>query len=754
MKQNSGPLLRGSRMTGLLGGALTVGFSILVYAESAHLQESLGVFAVAGLLTLMATLFLRHQEKDLEREREAARRRDQILADQRLVLEHTNVGIVHVTRRKIRWMNETLAKWLGRQVSELIGQEIRSLYVDDHEYERVRRLASRELRETGFCEGEAHIRGREGDSFQVRFRGKRVDPEDMGKGAIWVIEDVSQQRRAVQAINLSETVFKNAAEGILLCDHEHRIIAANPAYAHMTGHDAGEMLGHNIDEFAARREGEVFIYRIWESLRQNGRWEGETWGRRKSGELYPEWRTILAVHDDDGNLAHYLIMVRDITRQKEDEEQIRFQAYYDTLTGLPNRLLFQERLRETLISATRHDAQVGLMYMDLDQFKVINDSLGHGVGDLLLVQVSRAILERLPEKATLARPGGDEFLILLPTTDLEEVAAVAHDVQEAVCRPLNLEGADHEVVVTSSVGIAIFPRDGMTAADLVRSADTAAFHAKTQGRNSFQYFTEDMNLVAQERLLLENRLRRALHDEDFVAYFQPKVDLRSGRITGAEALIRWTGTGGLITPDKFIPIAEETGLIVSLGTWVLRSTCFQVRKWQIQGLPRFKVAVNLSPLQLHEGDFVQTVKSALSDSGLDPHDLELEITERVIVEQLEEVIRIFSELRAMGVRITIDDFGTGYSSLSYLRTLPLDGLKIDRAFIADIAEEGEDSSLAGAVVAIGQSLGLTVTVEGVETERQLAFLRQQWCDEMQGFYFSRPLPPEEFAALLKKDKRL
>ncbi|CCQ73678.1 bifunctional diguanylate cyclase/phosphodiesterase [Magnetospira sp. QH-2] len=746
--------LRGSRLTAVLGAVLTLGGGAMVYRDSEDVGHALSIATVAGLLTIISTIYLRHQEKRLAIERNLSRHREQLLADQRLVLENTDVGILHVTHGKVRWMNETMAQWMGFSVEELVGQDVRALYVDDEEYARVRRQSSRELRDRGFSEGDSHIRGKNGESFHVRYRGKRVNPGDPSKGAIWVVEDISRQRQAVQAINLSETVFHNAAEGILLCDIEFRVIAVNPAYSAITGYESEEMMGQGIDRFGARRESDVFLFRMWEVVRQEGRWEGETWGCRKNGEVYPEQRTILAIHDDDGRLAHYLIMVRDATRQKEDEEKIRFQAYYDTLTGLPNRVLFQERLREALVTATRHDSQVAMMYMDLDQFKVINDSMGHASGDALLVRVSRAILDHLPDKATLARPGGDEFLVLLPSTDLDEAAETARAIQAAVCRPIDLEGSDHEVVVTSSIGIAMFPRDGLTAADLIRSADTAAFHAKTQGRNSFQYFLDEMNVVAQERLILENRLRRALSEENFVTYYQPKIDLRSGRITGAEALIRWFGPGGMITPDKFIPVAEETGMIVDLGRWVLRSTCFQVRSWQKEGLPYFKVAVNLSPLQLHEGDFVETVKKALEDSGLDPRDLELEITERVIMEQMDEVVRIFSALRDMGIRVTIDDFGTGYSSLSYLQSLPLDGLKIDRSFIADIGEDGQGSSLAGAVVAIGQSLGLKVTAEGVETEDQLGFLRQQWCDEMQGFYFSRPLPPDEFASLLKSDKRL
>ncbi len=679
---------------------------------------------------------------------------DQEIAEQTLILERTHVGILHVVNRRVRWVNRTLCDWVGRAPEDLVGCGVDSLYVNAAEYERVRRNAVREFRHGRDCFGETGIRGAGGQELRVKYRGRPADPDDVSLGSIWVLENVPRYHKAVQAINLSESVFENADEGIVLCDPERRIVTINRSYCKMTGYRPADAVGNHMDDLGSTRDGDAFRRRMWKSVHGTGRWEGECWGQRKTGELFPAWCTVLAVRDHRQRLAHYLIMMRDITRRKEDEEQIRFQAFYDTLTGLPNRLLFQNRLRDSLATALRNESSLALMYLDLDRFKVINDSLGHETGDALLVIMSKRILACFPETATLARQGGDEFLAMAPDLQLEEALVIAERVREAVAKPLSLPGSDHEVVVTASVGLAMFPRDGAAVADLIRSADTAASHAKALNRNCIQVFTDEMNALAQERLKLENRLRRAIQDEDFVLYYQPKVDLRSGHISGAEALLRWPGTGGLVTPDRFIPVAEETGMIVGLGAWVLRTACRQMRKWAQDGLLRFDVAVNLSPRQLREGDFVATVRAVIEETEIDPRHLELEITEQVILEQMEQVIQIFNDLREMGIRITVDDFGTGYSSLSYLRHLPLDGLKIDRSFIADIDDTDNESFLAGAVVAIGQSLGLKVIAEGVETERQLAFMRQNWCDEIQGYFFSRPLPAEEFEKLIREDRRL
>ncbi len=679
---------------------------------------------------------------------------DREIAQQRIILERAHLGLMHVVNRRIRWLNGTLCDWLGETPENLIGCEARTLYADPAEYERVRGQVIRDLRRGSDSSGESRMRAADGGVLTIRFRGQPADPGNLARGVIWVLENVSRHRNAIRAIDLSETVFENTAEGIVLCDHEGRVVATNPSFSKITGYASPEVIGRPVAEAMSNRDGEAFARRMWEAVRRDGRWEGECWGQRKSGEVFPEWRTILAIHDHEQRPGHYLIMLRDITRRKEDEEKIRFQAYYDTLTGLPNRLLFQNRLRENLTTALRNETQLALMYLDLDRFKVINDSLGHEAGDGLLVTVSKRILECLPENATLARQGGDEFLVMVPDVQVDDARALAEALRQAVAVPLLVSGSDHEVVVTASIGLAMFPRDGGAVADLIRSADTATSHAKTHRRNSVQFFTNEMNALAQERLHLENRLRRAIQDEDFVLYYQPKVDLRSGRISGAEALLRWPGSGGMVTPGKFIPVAEETGMIVDLGAWVLRTACRQMRKWSRDGLLRFNVAVNLSPRQLREGDFASFVKLVLRETGIEPHNLELEITEQVIVEHMDQVARVFDGLRGMGIQITMDDFGTGYSSLSYLRHLPLDGLKIDRSFIADIDDPESESFLAGAVVAIGQSLGLKVIAEGVETERQLAFLRQQWCDEIQGYYFSRPLPAEEFEKLIREDRRL
>jgi diguanylate cyclase (GGDEF)-like protein/PAS domain S-box-containing protein len=444
------------------------------------------------------------------------------------------------------------------------------------------------------------------------------------------------------------------------------------------------------------------------------------------------------------------LVIRDITERKHAEAQIRALAYHDTLTGLPNRLLFNDRLAMALAQAQRKQQRVGVLFVDLDRFKIINDSLGHGFGDRLLQAVAQRILGSIREGDTLARLGGDEFTVLVPGVDgAEDVAKVADKMLEVVRAPFELDG--RELFITTSIGVSMFPDDGTDVEALVKNADTAMYRAKEHGRDMFQPYTPGMNARALERLHLENGLRKALAQNELVVYYQPLVDLRSGRIEAVEALVRWNHPElGLIGPSEFIPLAETTGLIVPIGPWVLRTACAQVRKWQLLGFSDLSVCVNLSMRQFQDPQLASVIHGALSESGIPPRTLELEITESSAMENAELTMAILADIKALGVRISIDDFGIGYSSLSQLKRLSINTLKIDQSFVRDITTDPDDAAIARAVIAMAHSLKLKVVAEGVETAEQLAFLTAHRCDKIQGFYFSRPLPADECEPVLDR----
>ncbi len=478
------------------------------------------------------------------------------------------------------------------------------------------------------------------------------------------------------------------------------------------------------------------------------------------GLVYEEVLTS-PIRDDAGKIVQVVHVSRDITERKQSEEQIRLLAYYDPLTHLPNRTFFKELLARALLSAKRNGTQLSVLFIDIDFFKLINDTLGHSAGDRLLQTVAQRLVScirrtdavaRLGEDSSdvVSRLGGDEFIVLLSeTSDANGAALVARRILESLSARFVLSG--QEVSVSASIGISLYPHDGEDADTLLKNADMAMYHAKEQGRNTYQYFSASMNASARERLTLESDLRKALEREEFVVYYQSKIDIPSGRIIGAEALLRWRhAERGLVSPVHFIPLAEETGLIVPVGEWALRAAVGQNRAWQRAGLSPFPVSVNLSSRQFGQEDLLRTVIGILEDAGLEPRHLELEITESSIMQHPDKAIAVLRELKGMGIGVSIDDFGTGYSSLNYLRRLPLDSLKIDRSFITNITESSDDAAITAAVVAMAHNLKLTVLAEGVEREDQLALLRRLGCDQAQGYLFSRPVPADEFVALLRK----
>ena len=571
--------------------------------------------------------------------------------------------------------------------------------------------------------------------------------ENSVAGFITTYTDITDRKQMEERLLLADKVFANSPVGILIADEAGRVLSINPAFSVITGYQPMEILGYEADSLLHLCNQDR-LESMAEGLGEHGRWAGEVPGQRKNGLNYAMWLNITRIQEAGGG-AHHLWILADITERKRAEARINHLAHHDPLTGLPNRLSLLSRLEQALPEARRYHWNLGLFFIDLDRFKVINDTLGHLVGDRLLMEVAGRLAATVRESDTVARLGGDEFVILLPDVgDAADAAAVAGKIIDALAEPIRVEG--HELHTSPSIGISLYPLDGDEAETIMRNADTAMYHAKAAGRNTFQFYAEEMNQAATERLTLERKLRQAVARGEFSLHFQPQFAVGSRQPTGVEALLRWhTEEDGPISPARFIPIAEETGLIVGIGTWVLREACRQMRAWLDAGLAPVRVAVNLSARQLKQRDFPETVAQALSDSGLPAHLLELEITESAVMEQPKEAIQLLTELRGMGVTLAIDDFGTGYSSLAYLKLFPIDHLKIDRSFVADIEHDLNDRSIAFGTIALAHSLGLNVIAEGVETEDQLELLSCNGCDEIQGYLFSKPLPADQALAFLK-----
>jgi diguanylate cyclase (GGDEF)-like protein/PAS domain S-box-containing protein len=559
---------------------------------------------------------------------------------------------------------------------------------------------------------------------------------------------VETQSETEAKLRQSATVFENASEGVVIADIDAKIIAVNKAFTDITGYAEQEVLGKNPRILKSGEHNREFYKAMWSSLVKRGEWRGEITGQRKNGEVFPKWQTISAVRDLSGKLTHYVSVFTDISHIKETEEKLHHLAHHDSLTGLPNRLLLNARLEHSIQLAHREGTNVAVLFLDLDHFKKVNDSLGHTVGDHLLQQVAERLLIIVREEDTVARLGGDELAIVLGSMHGTRYAAtVAQKVLDKISEPFDLDGQD--VFVSTSIGISIYPQDGRDAAALLKNADTAMYMTKSGGRNAYQFYSEDLTVNAHESLSLEANLYRALQREELLLHFQPQVSLQSGSIVGVEALVRWQHPEmGLLLPGVFIPLAEQNGLIEDIGIWVLRTACAQAKAWQNDGLTPFRIAVNLSGRQLRNANISHVVRDILEETALDPCYLELELTESSVMKHAQQALKTLNMLRELGVTISIDDFGTGYSSLSYLKLFPVDRLKIDRSFVRDIPHDANDVAIASAIVTLGHSLNLSVIAEGIETQAQRELLTSIGCDEMQGFLHSTPRTASELLPML------
>lgn len=562
------------------------------------------------------------------------------------------------------------------------------------------------------------------------------------------LQDVTARRQAQAQLRLAASVFESSREAVFITDAERRMLTVNPAFCTLTGLDAVAVVGQSVRCLSSPRHDAMFYRDIWRTAAREGGWHGEVWGVNAEGEDYPQWASLTAVRENDGAISHYIGMFADISARKSAEARVQQLVNFDSLTDLPSRALLQQRLPDMLAGHRYADSILGVLFIDLDRFKNIADTFGHRASDEILRQVATRLQGCIGREDLLCRHGGDEFVLVLANVDhATELARRASLVREALARPMWLDGT--ELVLTASIGISVFPQDGDNADELLRRADAALHHAKAEGRDNVQFFTESLNARAAEFLQLEHSLRRALGRHEFRLHYQPQIDMRTGQLVGMEALVRWQHPSlGLVAPSKFIPVAEDTGMIVAIGEWVMLEACREAQRWRELGLADVPVAVNLSANQFRAG-VRDCVARALAYSGLPANRLELEVTESLVMGAADQVIASLRELKEMGLILSIDDFGTGYSSLSYLKRFPIDRLKIDRSFVCDITTNPDDAAITTAIIHLGHNLRLHVVAEGVETRQQWDFLREQGCDQAQGYWISKPLDSEALLEFLR-----
>ncbi|MBX8540130.1 EAL domain-containing protein [Pseudomonas cichorii] len=558
--------------------------------------------------------------------------------------------------------------------------------------------------------------------------------------------DITERQQMQEKLHLAATVFESTAEGVLITDTRQRINAVNRAFSEITGYGEEEALGQTPRLLASGQHDSAFYAAMWHQLSAEGHWQGEICNRRKNGELYPCWLTISAVRNKDRFITHFVAVFADISSLKHAQARLDYQAHHDPLTGLPNRTLFENRLHSALLHSEESGSLGAVLFIDLDRFKHINDSLGHPVGDLLLKGIAQRLKETLRDIDTVARLGGDEFIVLLPGL-LQPGDAQTIGNKLLACFTAPFQAGEHEFFMSASIGSCLFPTDGTDVATLVKNADAAMYRSKAKGRNRIESYTRDLTSQASERIALEQELRRAIERNELSLSYQPKTSLLTNRLVGAEALIRWSHpTFGEVPPEHFIPLAEENGMILQIGDWVLEHACRQMYEWRKNYAPFGPLSVNLAGAQLRQPNLLKRIEQLLADNGLEPGCLQLEITENFIMSQTEEALSVLHKLKKLGVQLAIDDFGTGYSSLSYLKRLPLDILKIDQSFVRGLPEDTHDAAIVRAIIALGRSMQLTIIAEGVENPEQQKFLTEQGCEQIQGYIVSLPLPPEEFCS--------
>ena len=652
--------------------------------------------------------------------------------------------------------NASCLKILGcSDTSELLGKNMHnlihhshadgSLYAHNecHIYSAIKKGKSAHITDEVFWRVD-------GTPFPVEYCSEPIFKDGTVNGAVISFSDITERKAIEEKLLLSDRVFKNTSEAIIITKPNGEVVNINQAFTDITGYSREDIIGKNPRIMKSSRQDKAFYKNMWGTLLDKGKWTGEIWDRKKNGEEYPKSLTINAIKTPNNEVTHYIGIFSDITKSKAAAQQLQQLAFYDSLTNLPNRILFKERLIQEIKMAKRRDTKLAVLFMDLDRFKYINDTLGHTCGDQLLIEAAQRIKSCIRETDTVARLGGDEFTIIL--TEINSISAIkltANKIIAALSQKFIIE--NNEVNIGASIGISMYPNNGTTYDALTKNADTAMYKVKETGRNSYHFFTEELHATIKRRLILEKEMRTSISENSFEIHYQPKVEIDSCKIIGMEALLRWNHPElGTISPLEFIPIAEETGLIIPLGNWIMHQACAQNTIWIKAGYQPLRVAVNLSIRQFEQKDIAEQIQDILSETGLAPEHLELEITESMVMNDINRAILTLKYLRKLGIHISVDDFGTGYSSLSYLKQFPIQCLKIDKSFVDDLCHNTDAAAIVSAIISMASSLDLTVVAEGVETKEQMDFLRKEGCNQMQGYYYSMPLAVQEFTALLHR----
>ena len=672
----------------------------------------------------------------------------------RAVEQSADAVIITDHRHTIEYVNSAFESSRGYPREEVIGKNA-AIFKSDLNDPKIYQAFGKALERGEVFRTTLSSQRADGSIF---FEEITLSPLRDGEGVIshYIMtgKDITKRILAERELRKLSQVIEQSVSSVIITDPEGVIEYVNPQFTRSTGYSREEVLGKRMNVLNSGCNSPAQYRVLWETILNGMVWKGELLNRRKSGELYWEQVSISPVRDDDGTITHFVGLQHDISETKRLEEQLNFLAYYDELTQLPNRTLLTRHFTEAAARCAQNDTLLALLTVDLSRFKLINDSLGYGIGDRVLFEVGKRLTELARSHDTVARYGGDEFVVILADLlHITDIGTIARRMIDVIAQPVSIDS--HELRLASYVGISVMPQDGEDFDTLLQNSATALHQAKIEGRNQFHFYTDELNELAQQRLSLEHDLRRALENDELMLYYQPKVDFVSGEVIGVEALARWHHPDkGYISPDRFIPVAEETGLIMQLGEWALREACRQNSAWQQAGLPPISVAVNLSAIQLRQQRLDRLVASILKEYQLDPKYLELELTESAVMDGPEETALLLNRLKGLGLQLAVDDFGTGYSSLSHLRRFPFDMLKIDRSFVSNITSSPDEATIARTIIAMAHNLHLTVVAEGVETQAQANYLRNHGCDVLQGFLFSKPLPAEQMEQLLREGRTL
>ena len=654
------------------------------------------------------------------------------------------------TNRHIVMINPSVTDNFGYNLDELQGKSSEVLYENVEDYQLLAHSRFNIDANANSQLYEMTYRRKDGTVFIGETQGTKVEDEHGDViGFIGIFRDISERKKTEQRLRLSQKIFEDTAKSILVTDTNSIVIDANDAFCDMTGYTRAELIGQTPKLLQSGRHSNQFYRKMWYALKETGYWKGEIWDQKKNGDEFPAWSTISVVKDQDGKPINYVAILSDITEIKQSEKRLEYLAHYDHLTKLPNRMLFNDRLNMAIARAQRHNEKLAVMYIDLDGFKQVNDSLGHKSGDNLLIDVANRLSKCIRDEDSISRLGGDEFAIIVSDLgDIDFLHILSKRIRSELAISLSYEG--REIRVTGSIGVAIFPSNGTDEETLLRHADQAMYYAKQLGKNTYQFFDPTIKADILNRINMGSDLRSAIKNDEFFILFQPKYDMKKNRVVGVEALVRWRHPErGVLLPEEFIPFAEDSDLIIAIGQKVIDLVFHQAQRWNAMGSNALPIAINISAREFRYYSFVENIQNMLKETNLPANLIELEVTESLLMENIENTIFMLHQLKDIGFRISIDDFGTGYSSLSYLKKLPVDTLKIDRSFVTDISDSSDDREIISAILSMANSLNLHVIAEGVENIEQLNFLHSNCCNEIQGYLLSKPVPFDQLSTVIK-----